>query len=683
MDTIDGSVLGVTDFGPVEGSSLIPPPSILTIYFVVFLILLLAVYLILHKRKKPPTLWHKFKLLTLTALFIKIFLIGGVATLVFYWLVPKPSVVETNPTHQYQNFSPTNKVEILFDRPVLRGVLEKAITPETPGRWVFENSLYSTHLYRKVVFYPTFSLRPDTTYTITLSNIQSISQKSSPYIYQFAFKTQKSPKILAVMPVAGEENVNIDSEIKVKLSGSNNNISQFDFELTPSHPLAVSRDTSKTIYILKSNDLLKQGTKYTLKIRKTDVILDLQTASVLERGQTTSEYEGTFTTREAPGIKSFEPQGYNAPLDSLIAITFSGKMDKKNVEENFSIEPEISGILSWIDDSSFTFKPQKLKYETEYKVKIAKGAKGYQTGFIEQDVIKSFSTLGRVKVVNFTPTDGWSGVNINSDIKIAFDQEVDKTSAESKFAISPQVSGTFIWSGNTLTFTPDKPFSYTTTYKVAIATGVKSRLGLDSKTEFKSEFTTQDTTTKLAVPVFLQKYALSCELAALRMALAFRGIDVSEDLLLSKVGVDLTPHNGDVWGDPYAAFVGNVRGKQMADGYGVHWEPIARVAREYGKAASFSGWSINQLTQSILLGNPVIIWVYSAGGWSTHWFTTEGKRIYAARDEHAVTVVGFVGLADNPSQIIVNDPLVGQVYWGRNVIDKKWDIFGKSGVVIN
>jgi len=682
MDTQESSVLGVTDFGPVEGSSLIPPPSLLTIYFVVFLILLVATYLILHKRKKPPTLWHKFKLLTLTALFIKIFLVGGVGTLVFYWLVPKPSVVETNPPPQYQNFSPTNKVDIIFDRPVSRSVLEKTITPEAPGRWVFENSFYTTHLYRKVVFYPTFSLKPDTTYTITLSNIQSISKKSSPYIYQFSFKTQKSPKILAVAPLSGEENLNINSEIKVTLSDTNNNISQFDFELIPSQPLEVTLDNSKTIYTLKSIGLLKQGTKYTLKIKKTDVILDLQTASVLEREQTTSEYEGTFTTREAPGIKSFEPQDANVPLDSLIAITFSKEMDKKSVEENFSIEPKISGTLSWISDSTLTFKPQKLEYETEYKVKIAKGTKASPSGFIEQDVIKSFSTLGGAKAV-ITPIHGWSGVNINSHIKIAFDQEVDRTSAQSKFAISPQVSGTFSWSGNTLTFTPDIPFSYTTTYKVAIAPGVKSKLGLDSKNEFKSEFTTLSSTAKLAVPPYLQKYTLSCELAALRMALAFRGIAVSEDTLLSKVGVDLTPHNGNVWGDPYLAFVGNVRGKQMADGYGVHWEPIARVAREYRQASSFAGWSISELTGSILSGNPVIIWVYSAGGWPTHWFTPDGRRIYAARDEHAVTVVGFVGLPDNPSQIIVNDPLVGQVYWNRSVFDKKWDIFGKSGVVIN
>lgn len=45
-------------------------------------------------------------------------------------------------------------------------------------------------------------------------------------------------------------------------------------------------------------------------------------------------------------------------------------------------------------------------------------------------------------------------------------------------------------------------------------------------------------------------------------------------------------------------------------------------------------------------------------------------------------MVGFVGSAKNPTQIIVNDPLVGQVYVSRAVFDKKWEIFGRSGVVI-
>ena len=684
METLsEGSVLGVTYFGPVEGSPLIPP-QLLTIYFVIFLILLSTIYLVLYLKKKPVTLWHKFKLLTLTALALKTFFIAGIALVTFYWLVPDPSVVQTNPTYEYQHFSPTSRVEIIFDRPLSRGELEKSITPDIPGRWVFEDSLYTTHLYRKLVFYPTFSFKPDTNYKITLLNITSITKLSSPNTFQLNFKTQKSPQVLSVEPRSNQDDVEIDKDIKISLSQPNANISQFDFELSPKTDFKVILDKSQLAYILKPIEPLKQGVKYNLKIKKTNVILNLAEQDVFERGPTFLEYDGTFTTRQAPGIKSFAPlQTSNVSLNSPIQITFSQNMDKKSVAENFSIEPKVSGVFNWQTGATVIFKPEKLDFETEYTIKITEGTRGAGAGFIEQDIIKSFKTIGAVKVDNLNPSDGWSGVSIHTPIKITFDQAVDKASAQSKFAITPTLSGTFIWDGNIMIYTPDSPLPFTTTYKVTIKSGVKSKDGLDSKNDYFGIFTTQDTTTKLAVPAYLQKYSLSCETAALRMALAFRGIEVSEDTLLSQVGVDLTPHNGETWGNPYLAFVGNVRGKQMADGYGVYWQPIEKVASGYRGATSFEGWSIAQLTQVLSLGNPVIVWAYSSGGWPTHWFTPEGTRIYAVRDEHAVTVVGFVGSSNNPSQIIVNDPLVGQVYWSRNIFDKKWDILGRSGVVIN
>lgn len=66
------------------------------------------------------------------------------------------------------------------------------------------------------------------------------------------------------------------------------------------------------------------------------------------------------------------------------------------------------------------------------------------------------------------------------------------------------------------------------------------------------------------------------------MALNFKGVNVSEDDLIPKVGFDKTPHNGNIWGNPYTAFVGNISGRQMVDGYGVYW----------GRAAFDKKWNI-------------------------------------------------------------------------------------------
>jgi uncharacterized protein YvpB len=368
--------------------------------------------------------------------------------------------------------------------------------------------------------------------------------------------------------------------------------------------------------------------------------------------------------------------------DTDIRTSFSKKMDRKSVEENFSITPETPGQFVWIDDTNLSFKPTTLAFDTEYKITISKGTKSLDGSFLEEDLSQSFKTIGSVKVTAFNPESNWSGVSIHSPIRVTFDQEVDKSSAQQKFSITPQVSGTFSWNGNTMTFTPEKPLAFTTAYTVVEAPGVQSMKGRNSTEEFKVSFTTQNATTKLAVPAYLQKYTLSCEIASLRMALSFKGVNVSEDDIIPKVGLDPTPHTGNIWGNPYNAFVGNIRGTQMKDGYGVYWGPIAKAARFYRNAQEFQGWSIGQLTNAIANNNPVVIWVYSHSGIKTSWNTPDGQSIYAVRDEHAVTAVGFVGPPDNPTQLIINDPLIGQVYWSRSSFDKKWDIFGRSGVVV-
>jgi uncharacterized protein YvpB len=352
------------------------------------------------------------------------------------------------------------------------------------------------------------------------------------------------------------------------------------------------------------------------------------------------------------------------------------------VEKNFSIEPTVVGAFTWKDDKNVTFTPSGLAYETKYTVTLKKGLKSQGSGFFEQDVVKTFTTIGHVMVTEFSPRDGWSAVGINNQVKVTFDQEVDKKSAESKFAISPNVPGSFSWDGNTMIFTPSSAYGFSTKYTVTIASGVKTVKGQDSNKNFNMSFTTQEQTVKLAVPAYLQKYSLSCEIASLRMALAFKGHQVSEDTLLAQVGLDPTPHSGNTWGNPHKAFVGNVNGRQMVDGYGVHWEPIGRVARMYGAATEFQGWNITQLTETIANGNSVVIWVYAGGGYPTSWTTPDGQTIAAYRDEHAVTAVGFVGPASNPSQMIINDPLHGQVYWQRATFDKKWSSFGNAGVVV-
>lgn len=183
-----------------------------------------------------------------------------------------------------------------------------------------------------------------------------------------------------------------------------------------------------------------------------------------------------------------------------------------------------------------------------------------------------------------------------------------------------------------------------------------------------------------------QDHALSCEVADLKMVLAYRGITVSEGQLLSEVGVDPTQkqdQNGQItWGDPNKAFVGNVDGKMLQDGYGVYWSPITIVANKYRPARIIANGTATDVASFLAQGNPVIAWSYLGSGKSYQWQTPAGKIITGIYSEHPVVVRGFKGSEDAPQGFFVIDPLYGYKYLTTSDFMAHWSVFDHSGVVI-
>jgi hypothetical protein len=91
----------------------------------------------------------------------------------------------------------------------------------------------------------------------------------------------------------------------------------------------------------------------------------------------------------------------------------------------------------------------------------------------------------------------------------------------------------------------------------------------------------------LNVPWYQQAYVLSCESASLRMALAYEGIATTDRAVLDIIGSDLRgpvfDSSGMHWGDPFATFVGNVNGSEVAlTGYGTYYPTIEHAATKLG-----------------------------------------------------------------------------------------------------
>jgi len=154
----------------------------------------------------------------------------------------------------------------------------------------------------------------------------------------------------------------------------------------------------------------------------------------------------------------------------------------------------------------------------------------------------------------------------------------------------------------------------------------------------------------LNAPNIKQDKPLDCEAASLQIALAVAGYNVSQDAIFNSLPHDTRPaivSNGSVvrWGDPNAAFVGNVYGAEANfTGYGVYQAPIVNVATAAGAwADGHTGWTVPAVEYQVRQGNAVIVWV-NANFTATrvrYWTAWDGASIPYTTYEHTVVVVGF------------------------------------------
>lgn len=298
-------------------------------------------------------------------------------------------------------------------------------------------------------------------------------------------------------------------------------------------------------------------------------------------------------------------------------------------------------------------------------------------------------------------------VSVDSRIVINFDKPVKRQ--DISHAITPELLGEWSFENplvknhlfGTLAFTPAIGFKPDTLYTVNLGS-IANTSGFGARSSFNFSFKTEPAIkqvqdyseavpapepkiTLIDVPPDWQDYPLSCEAASLKMALHSKGVYISEDEIMEKIGYDMTPHLGNFWGDPDKGFVGNIYGDICKTGYGVQWQPVAEAANYWRNSEAFSGWTIRQLTGEIAMGNPVVFWGVLPTGKLTDcswWYGAEGKRIKAFKETHVRVVVGFIGEPQNPTKIIINDPLSGRLYWDTDDFLANWQVFGYSGVVV-
>lgn len=192
-----------------------------------------------------------------------------------------------------------------------------------------------------------------------------------------------------------------------------------------------------------------------------------------------------------------------------------------------------------------------------------------------------------------------------------------------------------------------------------------------------------NSTIKLSVKFHRQEHSLSCEVAALKMALNYKGVKVSENELIKKLPfAEPKIKKNNTWGDPNIGFVGNIDGKMPNTGYGVYAKPIVVLANDYRPAKIVQNAGLNDLIIALEKENPIVVWTVIGPTKDISWKTPDGKKIKAFQIEHAQVLIGYTGNKDNIKKIILLDPIYGEIYWDKQLFLNRWEILDRQAIVI-
>ncbi len=543
------------------------------------------------------------------------------------------------------------------------------LSPGVAGRWEKHRGSFGI---RSLTFQPRSQFDPGRIYQVKLGGMErALSFQALPERTVY-FKVQAPAALASFSPADQAKDIATEPVFELKLKTPNNSLRKLTLKTEPATPIiSLPPDQSDQAFRWKVKTPLGQGKTFRV------IIEDLKQTDPGKR----RFYTSTFTTVAEPGIASATTKDHFYPTDQ-ITVKFAQAMQQSSTALKF----DFGGQGKWLDGSTYQFSPTGLAPGKTYGYRVLKGAKSVAGGVLESDRNFQISTPGAIYLAAGSP--GGSNVALNTPIKLTFDQPVNHASAEQRFSISPQTPGSFRWEGNTLVFVPSG-WSYQTGYTASLAPGIEPVFGLPSNRVLAISFTTVVQTIKLNVPAYRQAYPLSCEAAALRMALAFRGIGTSDSTILGRLNYAPRPRDtaSNSWDNPNSMFVGDVNGTQNTTGYGVHAGPLAAAAQSFGRGASaYFGISANFIASQIHGGNPVIIWGYSSKAILDSW-NVPGGSIQAWKGEHTRTVYGVAGRPDAPVGFYINDPASGgQVYWTTSQLLGNLNVLGgvsNQAVVVN
>lgn len=556
-------------------------------------------------------------------------------------------------------------ITVSFSVPMNKDALDIHISPETEIDISYTYVFNSPNWITSFTVQPKESFLPDQKVVIYTTGISRIFPNGQKHENSQEFFTPSTPTIEQVVLGADTNNFPLNEGIIVELDSKDQQFVEWEPVFEPLVEYEVKRDSTDKIEIVPLN--LKQGTEYKILLYRNIIKYNTQTYQKISQESRELIKEISFRTIPAPGLTGFNRDNSYISNKEPLILTFESPILESSITGKVSITPVVEGDITLSEDKKqiiFTPKSEFSK-NTEYTVTIGKGIMNTLGGYIEEDIVIAFKTPGYVKLSSASPWNGAKDIAITTKtISLTFDQPVNKESVETNWSITPNMSGTFSWKKNTVYYTIDGTLSYGTKYTISVAPGIVSIYGFNSNTTISTSFTTKYETVLLNVPQYYQSESFTCNLAATRMILAYKGISSTEGGIRDSIGIGENPSTSWV------------------DGYGVHSGPISSYISSRGVSNSIkSGWNLTSALQEVKNGNPVLLYVYN--GYSQPYGAFELLGGYTGyKGMHSEVIVGYVGKPESPQTIYTNDPWRGRRTYTPSTLLSKWAYLGYTGIVI-
>ncbi len=202
-------------------------------------------------------------------------------------------------------------------------------------------------------------------------------------------------------------------------------------------------------------------------------------------------------TIPAPGTVDIETDATITVIFNRPVVPLTTLAEMANLPDPLSFDPPVGGSGEWLNTSIYVFTPDEpLAGGITYRATVSDGLQDISGALLAEPYVWSFSTLPP-DVTWVTPRESSTLVDINTAIRVQFNQPIDPASAQAAFTLQRDnllggtVRGAVTVEGDTLIFTPTQSLTFDATYTARLEAGVTSTAGGQGMPQsFTWQFTT-------------------------------------------------------------------------------------------------------------------------------------------------------------------------------------------------